>query len=194
MPESAQLQRIFLVRHGETEWSLNGRHTSATDIALTAEGERRAALLAFTFAKQPFALVLTSPRQRAVRTCELSGLLDNAQRTEDLAEWFYGDYEGLTTVEIRATVPDWTIFHDGVPNGETAEDVGARVRRVIDRCIAAKGDCIIFAHGHVLRVLTAVWLRFAAEDGERFLLETGTVSILGFERDTRVIRMWNARP
>ena len=190
MPNSLSPKRIFLIRHGETEWSLNGRHTSRTDLELTAEGERRAAELESVFAHHAFDLVLTSPRVRAVRTCELAGLLPKAEHTEDLREWDYGDYEGLTTSTIRETDPSWTIFHDGVPNGETAEDVAARVRRVIDRAAAVPGDVVLFSHGHALRVLAAVWLRLAPEDGERFYLETGTISILGFERDMRVIRMW----
>ncbi len=193
MPDSAFAKRVFLIRHGETEWSLSGRHTSCTDVPLTAEGERRAELLRPVFAQHPFGLVLTSPRRRAVRTCELAGLLPQAEMCEDVREWDYGEYEGRTTAEIRQTDPSWTIFHDGVPGGETAEDVAARVRRAIDRAVAAKGDVAIFSHGHALRVLAAVWLRLSAEDGERFFLETGTISILGFERETRVIRMWNGR-
>jgi probable phosphoglycerate mutase len=186
-------QRIYLVRHGETEWSLSGRHTSTTDIPLTAEGERRAAGLASSFGSHAFALVLSSPMQRAVRTCELAGLADRIERTPDLVEWNYGEYEGRTTAEIRELDPGWTIFHDGAPGGETIEEVALRARRVIDRALAAKGDVILFAHGHVLRVLAATWLRLAPEDGERFALETGTISVLGFERDARVIRMWNGR-
>ncbi len=193
MPNSLPSKRIFLLRHGETEWSLDGRHTSRTDIPLTSEGERRAAELRSVFEQHALGLVLTSPRVRAVRTCELAGLFPQAEQTEDLREWDYGDYEGLTTATIRETHPSWTVFHDGVPNGETAEDVAARVRRVIDRAVSANGDVAIFSHGHALRVLAAVWLRLAPEDGERFYLETGTISILGFERDMRVIRMWNGR-
>jgi probable phosphoglycerate mutase len=186
-------KRLFLIRHGETEWSLSGRHTSRTDIPLTAEGERRAALLAPVFAQHPFGLVLTSPRTRAVRTCELAGLLPNALQVDELREWDYGDYEGRTTATIRETDPSWNLFQDGVPNGETVEDVAARARHVIDRALAVPGDVALFSHGHMLRVLAATWLRLAPEDGERFYLETGTVSILGFERETRVIRMWNGR-
>lgn len=186
-------KRLFLIRHGETEWSLSGRHTSRTDIPLTAEGERRAALLAPTFAAHPFGLILTSPRVRAVRTCELAGLRDRAELSEDLREWDYGDYEGRTTADIRTTDPSWNLFHDGVPNGETAEDVAARARHVVDRALAAPGDVALFSHGHFLRVLAATFLRFSPEDAERLYLETGTISILGFERETRVIRMWNGR-
>ena len=192
-PQLSPLRRVYLIRHGETEWSLDGKHTSRTDLPLTAEGERRAELLAPVFRQQPYALVLTIPMKRAVRTCELAGLLSRAECVDDLREWDYGDYEGRTTVEIRAQRPAWNLFHDGVPNGEMAEDVAARVRRVITRVLAASGDVAIFGHGHGLRVFAAVWLELAPEDAERFALETGTVSVLGYERETRVIRMWNGR-
>ncbi len=187
-------KRLFLVRHGETEWSLTGQHTSRTDLSLTAEGERRAALLAPVLAGHAFALVLTSPMVRAVRTCELCGLLGRAERSDDLCEWSYGTYEGKTTDEIRRTDPEWSVFHDGAPGGEDAEQVAQRARRVIARVLGTDGDAILFAHGHFLRVLAAAWLELAPEDGERFALDTGTVSILGFERETRVIRLWNSRP
>jgi len=190
---SSPSRRIFLVRHGETEWSLDGRHTSRSDLPLSAEGERRAEQLAGVFREHPFALVLTSPMGRAVRTCELAGLLSRAEISPDLREWDYGEYEGRTTPDIRSTHPDWNLFHDGAPGGETAEDVGARMRRVIDRLAAAQGDAAVFGHGHALRVLAALWAGLAPEDAERFALETGTISILGYERETRVIRMWNAR-
>lgn len=191
--DASSARRVYLVRHGETEWSLSGKHTSRTDLPLTAEGERRAELLAPVFRHHPFALVFTSPMKRATRTCELAGLLSRAECLDDLREWDYGDYEGRTTVDIRAAHPGWNLFHDGAPHGETAEDVAARMRRVIDRILAAQGDVAVFGHGHALRVLTAVWLELAPEDAERFALETGTVSVLGFERETRVVRMWNGR-
>jgi probable phosphoglycerate mutase len=186
-------RRIFLVRHGETEWSLDGRHTSRTDLPLSAEGERRAEQLAAVFREHPFVLVLTSPMGRAVRTCELAGLLSRAEISPDLHEWDYGEYEGRTTPDIRSARPDWNLFHDGAAGGETAEDVGARTRRVIDRLAAAEGDAAVFGHGHALRVLAALWVGLAPEDAERFALETGTISILGYERETRVIRVWNTR-
>lgn len=181
------------MRHGETEWSLSGKHTSRSDVTLTAEGERRAELLANVFAKQPFSLVLTSPMKRAMRTCELAGLLGRAERVDALREWDYGDYEGRTTAEIRALRPQWNLFHDAAPHGETAEDVGARVRRVIGRILEVDGDVVLFGHGHALRVLAALWIGLAPEDAERLGLDVGSVSILGFERETRVIRMWNTR-
>ncbi len=130
---------------------------------------------------------------RAVRTCELAGLLSRAEICTELREWDYGEYEGRTTLDIRSRRPGWNLFHDGALGGETAEDVGARVRRVIDRLAAADGDAAVFGHGHSLRVLAALWVGLAPEDAERLALETGTVSVLGYERDTRVIRMWNAR-
>jgi len=193
MADAPHTKKLFLIRHGETEWSLSGRHTSRTDIPLTEEGERRAALLHSVFENHPFGLVLTSPRARAVRTCELAGLLTRAETTDDLREWDYGDYEGLTTASIRQQNASWNLFQDGVPNGETAEDVAARARHVIDRALSVEGDIALFSHGHMLRVLAAVWLRLSPEDGERFYLETGTISVLGFERETRVVRMWNGR-
>ena len=130
---------------------------------------------------------------RAVRTCELAGLLSRAEISPDLHEWDYGEYEGRTTPDIRSARPYWNLFHDGAAGGETAEDVGARTRRVIDRLAAAEGDAAVFGHGHALRVLTALWVGLAPEDAERFALETGTISILGYERETRVIRVWNTR-
>lgn len=191
MPDEKPRHRIHLVRHGETEWSLNGRHTSRTDLPLTGAGERRAEALAPVLAGLPIALALTSPMRRAVRTCECAGLLARAERTDDLREWDYGDYEGRTTAEIRATRPGWTIFHDGVPGGETAEDVATRARRVLDRAAAADGDVVLFGHGHALRVLAAVWLRLAPEDGERFVLGTGALSTLGHEHESPALIQWN---
>jgi len=193
MADAPHTKKLFLIRHGETEWSLSGRHTSRTDIPLTEEGERRATLLRSVFENHPFGLVLTSPRARALRTCALAGLLTRAETTDDLREWDYGDYEGLTTASIRQQNASWNLFQDGVPNGETAEDVAARARHVIDRALSVEGDIALFSHGHMLRVLAAVWLRLSPEDGERFYLETGTISVLGFERETRVVRMWNGR-
>jgi probable phosphoglycerate mutase len=131
---------------------------------------------------------------RALRTCELCGMSANAIRCDDLMEWHYGEYEGRTTTEIRRTRPSWTVFHDGVPDGESAEDVARRAQRIIDRVLACDGDVLVFSHGHFLRVLAATWLELAPEDGERFALDTGTVSILGLERETRVVRLWNTRP
>ncbi len=187
-------KHLVLVRHAETEWSLSGQHTGRTDLPLLATGEAKALgarELVLRHASQ-FELVLTSPLQRAVRTCELMGFLGQAEHMDDLLEWNYGEYEGLTTKQIHERDPAWSLFQDGCPNGENAEEVSVRVRRVIDRCQKIDGDALIFAHGHVLRVLAAVWLRLASEDGEHFALSTSSVSILGFEHDNRVVRQWNA--
>ncbi len=179
--------RIVLVRHGQTEWSASGRHTSTTDVPLTEEGRRRARAL--TLREREFALVLTSPRQRARETCELAGL--SGEVDEDLAEFAYGEYEGLTTNEIRATRPDWSLWTDGAPGGETPDQVGARADRVIARALAAGGDVALFAHGHVLRILAARWLDLPGARGGSFALDTAAVCELGFEREARVIWHWN---
>jgi probable phosphoglycerate mutase len=182
---------LWLVRHGETEWSASGRHTGRTDIPLTEKGEAEAEALGKLLAGHSFARVLTSPMGRAMETCRLAGFGDVAETTDDLREWDYGDYEGRKTVDIRKERPGWTLFDDGVPNGETAAQVGARADRVIATTVATGGDVALFAHGHVLRVLTARWLGFAPEDGRRFGLDTATVSVLDHEREVRVLRRWN---
>src|SRR5919112_3303332 len=178
-----------LVRHGETEWSRDGRHTGRTDVPLTEEGRGRAGELAARVAGRDFALVLSSPLSRAVQTAELAGL--EPQLRDDLVEFDYGDYEGVTTAEIRESRPDWYLWRDGSPNGETAEDVGRRVDRVIEEAVSAGGDVAIVAHGHVLRALAARWIEQPASLGGRLRLDTGTISVLGFEREVRVIRAWN---
>ncbi len=182
---------LWLVRHGETEWSASGRHTGSTDIPLTAKGEKQAETLGKLLAGHTFARVLTSPMGRAIETCRLAGFGDVADTTGDLREWDYGDYEGRKTVDIRKERPGWTLFDDGVPNGETAAEVGARADRVIASAEAAGDDVALFAHGHVLRVLTARWLALTPEDGRRFGLDTATLGILGHEREVRVLRLWN---
>jgi len=187
-------QRIVLVRHGETEWSLNGRHTSSTDIPLTPEGERRANILKPFLSDWNFGLVLCSPRLRARRTCELIGWGEKAQSTDDLVEWNYGIYEGLTTPEIRKTVPDWTVFTKPCPNGESASEVAARVDRVIQRAREFGGDTLIVSHAHCLRVLTARWLGMEPEGARFFRLETGTWSLLGYEHSTPALHVWSAPP
>ncbi len=181
---------LWLVRHGETEWSRDGKHTSTTDLPLTADGEEAAILLGPRLYDVDFDLVLTSPRQRARRTAELAGFADVVV-DEDLVEWAYGDYEGVTTAEIRETVPDWSVWTHPVPGGETADQVSARLDRVIDR--AREHDrTLVFAHGHSLRVLTARWLEQPAAEGRFFRLDTSTVSVLGFERETPVLLKWNS--
>lgn len=179
--------RIVLVRHGQTEWSATGKHTSTTDVPLTEEGRRAAAALPLR--DREFALVLTSARLRARDTCRLAGLTGEVD--DDLAEFDYGAYEGLTTAEIRKQRPGWSLWTDGAPGGETADQVGARVDRVIARALVADGDVALFAHGHVLRVLGARWLGLPASSGALFGLDTASVCELGFERETRVVWKWN---
>ena len=181
---------VWLVRHGETEWSRDGKHTSTTDLPLTAVGEQTATSLAPRLADVEFDLVLTSPRQRARRTAELAGFAA-AQPDDDLAEWAYGDYEGATTPEIRETVPGWTVWTHPSPGGESADEVSARLDRVVER-VREHRRVLVFAHGHSLRVLTARWLCQPAEEGRFFRLDTSTVSVLGFERETPVLLKWNS--
>jgi broad specificity phosphatase PhoE len=183
---------IVLARHGETEWSRDARHTGSTDIPLTEEGRRQALLLRDALSEWSFDLVLSSPLQRALDTCRLAGLGDAAEIAEDLREWDYGDYEGITTAEIRESRPDWNLWRDGCPGGEDAAAVGARVDRVIARLEGLEGAVALFAHGHVLRVLAARWLGLGPEAGALLALSTATLSVLGCERETRVIRRWNA--
>ncbi len=181
---------LWIVRHGETEWSRDGRHTSTTDLPLTEAGEQAATSLAPRLAEVAFDLVLTSPRQRARRTAELAGFAD-AQLDEDLVEWAYGDYEGVTTAEIREQVPGWTVWSHPSPGGETAEQVSARLDRVVAR--AREHDrTLVFAHGHSLRVLTARWLEQPAEEGRFFKLDTSTISVLGYEREHPALLRWNS--
>jgi probable phosphoglycerate mutase len=182
--------QVWLVRHGETEWSKSGRHTSTTDLPLTAEGERIAAELKERLAGEQFDLVLTSPRQRARRTAELAGFGD-AVMDDDLVEWNYGDYEGITTAEIRKKVPGWTIWGHPVPNGESPKQVAARLDRVIQRIAAVDGDVLIFGHSHALRALTARWLELGVTEGRHFVLDTATLSVLGWERGSPAIHRWN---
>jgi broad specificity phosphatase PhoE len=183
---------IVLARHGETEWSRDLRHTGRTDIPLTDVGRAQAGVLRDLLAPRSFARVLSSPLGRAVETCRLAGFGEQAELSDDLVEWDYGDYEGITTKQIREERPGWYLWRDGCPGGETADAVGHRVDRVIGALDGADGDAIVFAHGHVLRVLAARWLRLGPESGALLKLDTGTLSILGFERETRVITRWNA--
>ena len=182
---------VFAIRHGETAWSLSGQHTGTTDIPLTDNGRRLAERLGPVLAKEAFALVLCSPMQRARETCELAGLGDRAVIDPDLAEWNYGQYEGLTTKQIYEGATGWLIFQDGCPGGETPDEVGARVDRVIARARATSGDVALFAHGHVLRVLAARWVGLSAGAGQHFLLDTGTLCVLGYYREVPAVRIWN---
>lgn len=190
-----QLPKVYLARHGETEWSLSGQHTGLTDIPLTERGERNARRLGERLAGIKFDEVWTSPLQRASKTCELAGFGAVAKTDADLVEWNYGDFEGKKGAEIRQLRPDWLLFRDGCPGGESVAAIGARADRVVARLRAASADSILlFSSGHFLRVLTARWLNLDAEQGQLFLLETSTLSILGYEHnciDEPVIRLWN---
>ncbi len=187
---------LWLIRHGETEWSLSGAHTGRTDLPLTAEGERQAEALRPRLAGHQFALVLTSPLQRARRTCELAGLGAAAQLEPNLTEWDYGAYEGKSSEEIHRTRPGWSLFRDGVPDGETVQQVGKRADAVIARALSevaqrASGDVALFAHGHILRIIGACWLGLPPAGGAYFALGTAAISVLGYEHENRVIQHWN---
>jgi broad specificity phosphatase PhoE len=183
---------IVLVRHGETEWSRDRRHTGRTDIPLTEAGRREAEELRDALTEWSFARVLSSPLARALDTCRLAGLGEGAELSDDLVEWDYGEYEGITTAQIRKRRPGWSLWRDGCPGGETAADVGRRADRVIAALDGPDGDVALFAHGHVLRVLAARWLGLGPQAGALLKLDTGTLSALGYERETRVITRWNA--
>jgi probable phosphoglycerate mutase len=182
---------VFVIRHGETAWSLSGQHTGVTDIPLTDNGRRLAGRLRPVLAKEAFALVLVSPLQRARETCTLAGLGDRALVDFDLTEWNYGEYEGKTPEQILHMRPEWLIFRDGCPGGEAPEQVGIRIDRVIARARTTEGDVALFAHGHVLRVFAARWIGLPVLAGQHFLLGTGTLSVLGYYRDAPAIRVWN---
>jgi probable phosphoglycerate mutase len=185
------MAELWLIRHGETEWSLSGAHTGRTDIPLTMAGREQAAALGRALGSKVFALVLTSPLSRARDTCEAAGFGMRAEVDQNLREWDYGEYEGRTTREIHKRNPQWSLWRDGAPRGETPEQVAARADAVIARAEAAAGDVALFAHGHLLRVLTARWVGLDAAAGRLFALGTSSVSTLGYERDTRVITRWN---
>jgi broad specificity phosphatase PhoE len=182
---------ILLARHGQTEWSRDGRHTGRSDVPLTAEGRSQAERLGNRLAGRDFALVLTSPLSRAADTCRLAGLGARAQARDELLEWDYGDYEGLTTSQIREERPDWVLWRDGCPGGESAAQVGARVDRVVAELRAAGGEAILVAHGHVLRVLAARWVGLGPEGGALLHLDTGALAALGWEREQPVVTLWN---
>lgn len=181
---------LYLVRHGTTEWSLNGRHTSRTDLPLLPEGEEAAALLASRLHDQKYAAVLTSPRQRALRTAELAGF-PTAVVTEDLAEWDYGDYEGITTEEIHRTDPGWSLWTSVTPGGEPAADVQERLGRVVTAAREREGDTLVFSHAHALCALAAVWLGLPVRDGRFFRLDTATVSMLDTHHGQPFVKQWN---
>jgi len=189
------MPEIYLIRHGETEWSRSSKHTGVSDIPLTEHGREQARLLRRELATANFDLVLTSPLRRARETCERAGLGPRAEVDADLMEWNYGDYEGLTSDQIHVDHPAWTIFNDGGgAGGETPEQVGVRVDRVIARVRALRGDAILFAHGHVLRVLAARWLGLAPGAGAHFLLDTATLCVLNTSGGVAAIKRWNVSP
>jgi probable phosphoglycerate mutase len=187
----ADHHRIWLVRHGETEWSKSGQHTGRTDIPLTATGEQQGEALGRHLAGRQFPLVLTSPLGRARETCRLAGFAGGAQVTDDLLEWNYGIYEGRTTPAVRAEQPGWSIWTTTVAQGETVEQVGERARRVIERADAVAGDVALFAHAHILRILAACWMGLPPIHGRNLTLSTASISVLGYERETRVLQIWN---
>jgi broad specificity phosphatase PhoE len=194
LSERVVAARLVLVRHTSTTWSREGRHTGRTDLPLDEEGREAARELKRGLGSLDVVAVYSSPLKRALETCEIAGFGDRAEVDHDLVEWNYGDYEGLTTPEIWARRPHWELFADGCPNGESAADVGARVDLFLDRIATApdgRGDLLCFAHGHLLRVLAARWVRLWPEEGRRFLLGVGQLGIVGYERETRVVTAWN---
>ena len=193
----AMLQRLYLVRHGETAWSLSGQHTGRTDIPLTEQGEGDARELAERLRDVSFSRVFTSPLKRARRTCELADLNKVGEIEPDLVEWDYGDYEGLRAGDIRKGPPDWNIFRDGCPNGESPAQVSKRADRLIARLRMLEGDLAIFSHGHFGRVLAARWIGLGIEQAQHFLLSTASLSILGYGHNVAeepAIVLWNAVP
>jgi broad specificity phosphatase PhoE len=184
--------QIVLVRHGETEWSQSGQHTSFTDLPLTPTGEEQATSLSEPLKSWSFQLIHTSPRQRAIRTAELAGFKGRAIEDSDLAEWNYGAYEGMTTAEIRKKDPGWTVFGKTPFGGESAAEVAVRCDRLITKIRATSGDSLLFAHSHVLRVLIARWLELPPEDGKHFVIQTGTMGVLSYEHESPVLLSLNA--
>ncbi|MCG5071877.1 histidine phosphatase family protein [Paraburkholderia tagetis] len=206
MKASAATGEVWLIRHGETEWSRSGQHTGRTDIALTDHGRKQARALAGPLAALRFNAVLASPMSRAIETCQLAGLGEEMRVSADLHEWDYGIYEGRTTADIRKTEPDWSIWHSPIPHGESLTQIEARARGVVESLLAilaqggsgARGGAgrriAVFSHAHFLRVLAGYWIGNSAALGAHLYLDTATISILGFDRESRAIRRWNARP
>lgn len=186
-------QKVYLIRHGETEWSLSDQHTGLTDIPLTEHGKIQAAGLKERLKNHPFELVLVSPLQRAYKTCELAGFAKSAQIDPDLVEWDYGNYEGKKTADILKENPSWDVFVDGAPGGESVAAIEKRAKRVLKKIKEANGDVALFSSGHILRVLTACWLGLSGAEGALFALSTASISILGYERETPVITLWNSK-
>lgn len=188
---SAAQPHVAVVRHGATEWSESGQHTGRTDLPLNDRGRRQAEAAGELLAGRTFALVLCSPLERARETCRLAGYLDQAELDDDLMEWDYGDMEGRSTEQIRTELPDWTVWTSPMPNGETLEEVGTRADRVIARALAADGDVALFAHGHILRIITARWCQLDPIEGRRFPLETATLTTLGWEHEYPTLTLLN---
>ena len=196
-PVQNKLLSLYLVRHGQTEWSLSGQHTGSTDIPLTAHGEAEVRALKPWIRQVQFSRVFTSPRQRARRTCELLGIGQAAEIEPDLAEWDYGDYEGKTSADIRKERPEWNIFRDGCPNGETPTQVSNRADRLIARLNAMTGNIALFTHGHFGSALAARWIELPVVEGQHMSLDTASLSILSYNRahpQVRVLGLWNATP
>ncbi|MDH4154981.1 MAG: histidine phosphatase family protein [Nitrospira sp.] len=188
---SESRQELWLIRQGETEWSAAKRHTGRTDVPLTPRGERQATALGRVLADREFTSVLCSPLRRARQTCELAGYGAVATVADGLLEWDYGIYEGRTTEDMRQEEPGWSIWSTSVPKGESLEQVAQRAHGVIAQALLAKGDVLLFAHAHILRILTACWLGLPPPAGRLFVLRTASISVLGYERETRVITQWN---
>ena len=191
MSPAGAAREVVLVRHAETEWSLDGRHTGLTDIPLTDAGRATARALAGELSAWRFQRVLVSPLRRVRETCELCGLGDRAEVCDALHEWDYGDYEGLTTAQIHERRPDWNLWRDGCPGGENADQVGARAEEVIATLGASSGPAAAFSHGHMLRVLGARWIELEPAGGGRLGLSAGAISVLGYEHETRILARWN---
>lgn len=189
--------QLWLVRHGETEWSASGKHTSVTDVSLTERGRERAAELGRFLAETEFCAVFRSPMARARETCEIAGFGGRAVVDDDLCEWNYGVYEGRTTREIQAEIPGWSVWKDAIVGGESLEEVGARADRMIAKAVTATDipgqpcNAALFGHAHILRILAARWVGLSPSGGAVLALSTGSVSVLGWERETRVVRLWN---
>jgi probable phosphoglycerate mutase len=188
---TVRAHEVVLVRHGETEWTITGQHTGRTDVPLTEAGRAQARRIAPRVAPRRYALVLSSPLGRAVETCRLAGFGDEVVVDDDVAEWDYGDYDGRTTADIRRECPNWSLWRDGAPSGESPAQVEARADRVVARLREVDGDAVVFSHGHFLRVLAARWIGLGAADGARFALVPGSVCVLGWERETPVIARWD---
>ncbi len=184
-------KHIWIVRHAETEWSVNGRHTGRTDIGLTAEGEAKARGLESILSRERFEQVLTSPASRSIETARLAGFGERVQVDADLSEWDYGDYEGLRSAEIDALRPHWDLWRDGCPGGESIEAVARRAWRVLGRCLTTNGDTLLFSHGHFSRMLAATWLELPPSRGRSFGLKAGSISVFGYEHAHRVIWQWD---